>query len=415
MRQNWAMYSIRRLPLGVLLVLTSFATLSMPAGARPAEPATGVPLVRMVGQMLMIGVPGPALDARTASLIQRKRIGNAVYLKRNALSPAQLRALSASLQSLAKSATALPMFIAIDQEGTPTVLRLGDENGFTTLRFNPEIGCLAKTDLPRAESLARREAAAIGEEALAAGINLDLAPVADVWHNPENVVVGRTQRTFGKDPRLVSALVAAFIDGLHDAGTRAVTKHFPGHGNTTDDSHFTLPEDPQSIPQLRRWNFPPFRAAISAHTDVVMSAHVVYPALDSRRDAQGRPIPGTLSRPILTTLLRHRMGFQGVVVTDEFSMAGLTNGESNVARAAVRAVEAGVDIINVLDQGKAETIYDALLAEARARPEFKARIEQSYQRIVKAKKALPEAGNPADVRSPAHLALQSELAQLGCP
>ena len=243
---------------------------------------------------------------------------------------------------------------------------------------------------------------------------IDLAPVADVWHNPKNVVVGKNQRTFGKDPRLVSALVTAFIEGLHDAGTRSVAKHFPGHGNTADDSHFTLPVDPQTILQLRRWNYPPFRAAIGAGTDVVMSAHVVYPALDGRRDAQGRPIPATLSRPILTNLLRHQMGFRGLVVTDEFSMAGLTNGESDVARAAVRAVEAGVDIINVLDQGKAETIYDALLAEARARPEFKARIEQSYQRIVKAKKGLPEMGDLANIRSPEHLALQSELAELSC-
>ncbi len=235
-----------------------------------------------------------------------------------------------------------------------------------------------------------------------------------MWHNPQNVVVGKNRRTFGRNPRLVSALVSAFIAGLHDGGSRSVAKHFPGHGNTEGDSHFTLPTDPQTLRQLRRWNYPPFRAAINAGTDVIMPAHVVYPALDARRDGRGRAIPATLSRPIVTNLLRHQMGFRGVVLTDEFSMGGLTASEGNVARAAIRAVEAGVDIINVLDQHRAETIYDALVAEARARPAFKARIAQSYRRIVKAKQGLPELGDPAQIRSPEHLALQLELAELRC-
>ncbi len=414
----WGAARSRRTVRFLVAIVALQAALLLSANVGSTPPSTGPDRERLefkVGQLLMIGLPGPTLDEATRALIRGRHIGNAVYLQRNAATPVQVAVLSAGLQEEARAANAgLPMLIAIDQEGAPTVLRLGDFNGFTTLNYNPAIACLAKQDLKTAQRLLRREAAAIAAEMLAVGINVDLAPVADVWSNPRNVVVGQNHRTFGGDPARVSRLVSAFIEGLHAGGVLSTAKHFPGHGNTSEDSHLTLLVDPAPPGVIRRRHLPPFRAAIAAGADLVMPAHVGYPALDSSRGPRGLYVPATFSRPIVSALLRDELGFDGVVISDEFSMGALRESGESAIRAAIKAISAGVDVIISLDQGRAAAIYDALLNRALADPGFRERVNDAFARITALKARVPVAGDLSVVRSPAHLRLQRRLALLSC-
>lgn len=392
---------------------TASATLTPTPSVGPtATPTPAVPLEVEVGQMLMISLPGPALDPQAESLITERHVGNVVYLARNVTSPDEAAALSTSLQATALAANGLPMLIAIDQEGAPSVLRLTADNGFTTLNYNWPIACLARDDAVRAGDLLRREAKAIGEEMLAAGINLDLAPVADVWLQPANTVVGLDHRTFGRDPGTVAALLPYFVAGLHDAGVLSVAKHFPGHGNTVGDSHLVLPDDPAPRRQIESKNLPPFESAIDAGVDVVMTAHVVYPALDNRKLAGGVGTPATLSDRIVQGILREGLGFDGVVMTDDFQMKAITTTQSDTGAAAVRAVRAGVDLVLTQDYPSEVAIYDALLAEAEHDPVFRARVDKSYARIVALKRRVRLTADPSLVGSPEHQALARELAAL---
>lgn len=180
----------------------------------------------------------------------------------------------------------------------------------------------------------RTFAAQASREALACGIHVTYSPVADVDRNPANPIIGA--RAFGADPAEAARLTAAFVAGVHDAGQFATAKHFPGHGATAGDSHAELPTVDDDRATLEATDFVPFRAAFDAGADLVMTAHVVYPALDTR--------PATQSAPILRALLRGDMGFDGVVVTDSLQMAGAKESGVTEGEMAVRLLHAGVDL-----------------------------------------------------------------------
>lgn len=186
------------------------------------------------------------------------------------------------------------------------------------------------------ETLSRRAGELTGREALGLGINWVYAPVADLDLEPENPIVG--SRAFGSDPERASRHVRAWVEGCRGAGALACAKHFPGHGRTTSDSHLQLPTVSASAKEMET-DLAPFRAAIEAGVDSIMSAHVAYPQLD------GSGAPATLSKPILTGILRERLGFDGIVVTDALIMEGILGGGLTEADAAVRAVEAGCDAL----------------------------------------------------------------------
>jgi beta-N-acetylhexosaminidase len=202
-----------------------------------------------------------------------------------------------------------------------------------------------------AERLLEAAAAACAREALSAGIHVTFAPVADVNLDPRNPIIGT--RAFGTDPEGVARLVRAFVRGCHSEGLLATAKHFPGHGNTSEDSHATLPVVRASRDELERADLVPFRAAIDEGVDLVMTAHVAYPGLDDSG------APATLSRPILTELLRHDLGFQGAVVTDSLLMGGIRAASDDVARLAPDLIRAGVDIL--LDVPDPVAARDALV------------------------------------------------------
>ncbi|MER7340362.1 glycoside hydrolase family 3 N-terminal domain-containing protein [Streptomyces sp. NPDC000075] len=310
-----------------------------------------------------------------AELVARYHLGGIVYFAwaHNTRSPRQIAALSNGLQRAAAAAgSGIPLLLSVDQEHG-AVARIGRP----------------ATLLPGAMALgaggsaadARRAARVAGAELAALGIRQDYAPVADVNVNPANPVIG--VRSFGSDPDAVAELAAAQVHGYQGAGVAATAKHFPGHGDTETDSHVGLPVMRHSRAQWEELDEPPFRAAVEAGADVVMTAHIVFPALDPSGD------PATLSRPIVTGILRERLGFRGVVVTDALDMAGVRQKYGD-ERVPVLALKAGCDqLLNAPDLGLA---YRAVLAAVGSGELTRERIEESVLRIleVKARRGLFE-------------------------
>jgi beta-N-acetylhexosaminidase len=279
-------------------------------------------------------------------------LGGTVLFSRNVVDPEQVAALTAELHGARPDG-----LVAIDEEGGD-VTRLEAATG-SSYPGNLALGAAGDPELTRAV------AASLGAELAAAGIDLDLAPVADVNSNPDNPVIG--VRSFGADPELVAAHTAAFVAGLQSAGVAACVKHFPGHGDTSVDSHLDLPVAGGG-PEALEVALTPFRAAIAAGARAVMTAHIVVPELD--------PGPATLSRAILTGLLRERLGFGGLVVTDGLEMAAI-RGTVGLEGGAVRAIAAGADaicvggglndeeVVTLLGEALAAAVRDGRLTEER--------------------------------------------------
>ncbi len=224
---------------------------------------------------------------------------------------------------------------------------------------------------------ARFEGQITAREARAIGLQWIFFPVADVNNNPDNPVINI--RSYGEDPLEVSALVNAFIEGAHsekDAKVITTVKHFPGHGDTSTDSHMNLPTIPADRSRLDRLEFVPFRSAIEHGVDSVMTAHIAVPALDSP------DIPATLSPKIMTGILRDEFGFKGLIVTDALEMGGIAKG-FGVGEAAVRAVQAGADVL--LMPPDVHAAIEAVVAAVNKGTISRARIQQSVKRILEAK------------------------------
>lgn len=200
------------------------------------------------------------------------------------------------------------------------------------------------------EDLVQDFARVSAREALACGIHVALAPVVDVNRNPRNPII--STRAFGDDTTRVSLLSAAYVRGLRAEGLLATAKHFPGHGNTAEDSHATLPTVEDTLDELERFDLPPFVSAFDAGAELVMTAHVAYPSLD------GSGLPATLSHPILHGLLRQRMGFEGAIISDSLHMAGIRPEGRGEGEIAADQVIAGVDLL--LDPQDPEAVLDGI-------------------------------------------------------
>ena len=292
-----------------------------------------------VGRLLFVGIPGPVLDDDARRVLVELEAGGVTLFRRNVGGPAAVAALCDALHALPSR----PL-VAIDQEGG-RVLRLGEP--FT--RF-PPAAVIGQTGDP---ALAYEVGRAMGDELASIGVDLDFAPVLDVHSNPDNPVIG--DRSFGTDPALVTEMGLATMRGLRDAGIIACGKHFPGHGDTAQDSHVALPVVRRSRAELERIELPPFRAAIAAGVPMLLTAHVVYPALDPDH-------PATLSRRIVSDLLRGELGFDGVIATDDLEMRAILD-HHGIGDAAVAALCAGVDVVLICeDLGRAQTARDAIVA-----------------------------------------------------
>lgn len=291
----------------------------------------GMTLEQQVGQLLMVGFTGTTATPEALDLIQSGHVGGVILFSRNIETPEQTLALTTSLQAAARAAGhPFPLLIAIDQENG-IIRRTGP--GTTTFPGSMALGAIGDASL--AEAVAR----ATGEELRALGITQNLAPVVDVANNSANPVIG--VRSFGADAELVARLGAATVRGLQAAGVAATLKHFPGHGDTATDTHLALAEIPHGIERLEAIELPPFRAGIAAGADVVMTAHVALPAYTG-----SATLPATLSSEVIQGLLRQRLGYQGVVMTDCLEMNAISKGVG-IARGAAQALRAGADIVLV--------------------------------------------------------------------
>ena len=323
-----------------------------------------------VGQLIMVGFDGTQASDTIEAYIRERFVGGVVLFSRNIETPQQTAELTNELQRLAgATARQIPLFIGIDQEGG-WVIRL--KEAATVLPGNMALGATDSTEL------AERAGEVTALELAAVGVNLNFAPVMDVNNNPDNPVIDR--RSFGGSPELVSRLGVPYIRGLQRNGVLATAKHFPGHGDTTVDSHFDLPTVNHDRERIHALELQPFRAAIDADVAAIMTAHIVYPTFDPDR-------PATLSPTILTDLLRKQLGFDGLLITDDMEMKAIDD-RYRSGEAAVMAVEAGADIVMVLwTPAKQLEVFDALLSAVKSGRISEARLDQSVKRILKSKEA----------------------------
>jgi beta-N-acetylhexosaminidase len=328
-------------------------------------------LEQKIGQMLWYGwqAPTPAealtLSSHARALLEEFQVGGVILMGRNVRDARQAAGLTSELQRGAET----PLLVGIDQEGG-SVARLPLAG--LTFPGNMALGALGEAETTSAVTRA------IGEQLCVMGFNVDFAPVLDVNNNPANPVIG--VRSFGEDPVKVAAMGVAALRGFGQARMIACGKHFPGHGDTAVDSHLDLPVQSASRERLDEVELAPFREAVAAGLPMVMSAHIRFTALDERW-------PATLSRPILTDLLRNEMGFRGVIVTDCLEMDGIAR-HFGVEEAALAAVEAGADCLLACHTLETQRrIHRALLEAVRGGRLPEARIEASVERILALKSA----------------------------
>jgi beta-N-acetylhexosaminidase len=312
-----------------------------------------------VARLFFAGLPGPTLDRETRRLHRTTPFGGAVLFRRNAAPPARLRNLTAALHALDPQ---LPPLVAIDHEGG------------RVHRLNPPF-----THFPPAAEVAahgvaavRAVARAMARELAAIDVDLTFAPVLDVASNPSNPVIG--DRALGTAADAVARLGVAYHRAARAEGLVTCGKHFPGHGDTATDSHLELPIVERNRRGLAAIEIPPFARAIAAGVPMLMTAHVLYPALD-------RELPATLSKRVLTGLLRRRLGFRGVLCSDDFGMRAITD-HWGAEEAAVLSLAAGADaLLFCQDQAKLATSVDAVERAVARGTLAEARIAEAYRRV----------------------------------
>jgi len=282
-----------------------------------------------LGQKLMLAFVGheDIPEEMKKTIRELRPAGFTLFRANNIDSPQQLRHLTELLQKEAEEVGLPPFLIGTDQEGGQ-LMAIGEG---TPLPGNMALGATGSEDL------AYQAGQVLGRELSALGLNLDYAPCADVNINPRNPVVG--VRSFGEDPAEVARLTAAMIRGIQSEGVAATAKHFPGHGDVAVDSHVNMPVVDQSLDQIKKAALPPFEAAIASDCKVIMTAHLGLPQIETNRT-----LPATLSKTIMTDLLRHTLGFEGVIITDAMDMHAILQGEALVDQTSL-AVAAGADLL----------------------------------------------------------------------
>ncbi|MBN2079136.1 MAG: hypothetical protein JW838_09225 [Spirochaetes bacterium] len=328
----------------------------------------GLDLDGRIGQMLMVAIPGSAMNTEAEKILERYRPGGVILFGYNLSKKEDNRKFIAGLQDTSLRHAGTPLFVSIDQEGGRVVRVV---SGVTQFPGNMAAGIADNT------RLAYRWGRALGLQLRETGINMNLAPVLDVNNNPHNPVINT--RSFGADPRLVAKLGAAYIRGLQDSRCIAVGKHFPGHGDTNQDSHLTLPVIRYGLDRLERVELVPFRKAVRSGVEGIMTAHIAFPEILGTND------PATVSPELLSVMLRGDLGFRGLVITDDMEMHAISR-RQEMGEAAVRSVLAGADIILMSSHGATiGIIRDAMrraVKEKRITPE---RINESVARIMETK------------------------------
>lgn len=336
-------------------------------------------LEQKIGQMQMVGLPGPFLDDVTRRRIVDLGVGGAIFLERNTTSPDQVLELTQSMQNLAiNQGPGLPLFIGWNHEGGSVVRRAA---GLTQFPANMAVGLSGQPET------AFEIGQATAEEMLSLGVNMNFAPVLDVNTEPANPVIGL--RSYGDIPELVAAYGQNYIQGQQQTGVIAVAKHFPGHGGVDVDSHLALPTLDSSLESVTESELPPFQAALDADVAAIMVAHIQIPALDP----SGRP--ASLSNEIVNGLLRDRWGFDGVIMTDALGMQAITD-QYSFEEGAIQAMMAGNDLLLTVETSDhPERIHQALVGAVQASRISESQIDDSVRRLIRLKLAAPINPGPA--------------------
>lgn len=352
---------------------------------------------QLAGQLLVVGFDGQSLPAELGTSLGAGERAGVILFRRN-LSAGQtgLPALQQLCASIARqSRSDLPPLIAIDEEGG-RVTRLSPPA--LALPAMRQIADLGDT------SLLERVGRALGDQLRCLGLTMDFAPVVDVDTNPGNPIIG--DRAFSSDPERVALLAGAFLSGLRSSGLQACLKHFPGHGDTLLDSHLALPTVAHGRERLEAVELLPFRR-LAAHADSMMTAHVLYPALDADQ-------PATLSEPIATQLLRRELRFDGVLFSDDLEMRALGEHGASLEDSAVGAIVAGCDLLLVCSRADAQArVHAALVARLTSDVGFRDRCLGAAARgLAMRKMAPPQPGSPEDLASLMRASLRPLEAEL---
>lgn len=333
---------------------------------------------QMLGQKLVFGFHGDTLSQEFVSLIREYKIGNVILFLRNVKSASQLRRLCGEIQSLIQAETGYPAFIIIDQEGG-MVTRLPQEAVNVPCAMS-----LAATGDPgnaaRASQITIRQLRGLGA-------NFNMAPVLDVNNNPRNPVIGI--RSFGDDPERVADFGLASLRPYRDSGVLCCGKHFPGHGDTAVDSHLGIPRVDKTLEELEKTELVPFRRAIAGGIPAIMISHVMFPKLEPKQ------VPCTMSREIITGLLREKLGFQGLILTDCMEMMAIQN-HYGTPQGVVASIQAGVDLAEISSTFSLERDAARAVNEAAVNGEFDMEeIAASVEKILAYKKQLQYQPEPA--------------------
>jgi beta-N-acetylhexosaminidase len=346
-----------------------------PAPAQPVDERPAPLSVDMaVGQMMAASFGGPTITDGLRHLILDEKVGTVLIFGDNFSDAASLSRLTAQLQALGREAgLPAPLLVAVDEEGG-RVMRVQD--GVAALPSELEVG-------RRGPEAVRKAVAATASGLHALGVELDLAPVADLRTNPADAVIG--DRSFGGDPSVVGPLVAAAVNGLHDGGVAATLKHFPGLGGAAGDPHSAIPTDGESLDRWMATQARSFQAGIDAGADAVMTTAVVVPALDPTGT------PALFSRAVVTGLLRDRLHFQGVIVTDGLGMGGITT-VYGLPEATVAAVRAGNDLVllNSADAAYQVTAIEAVKQQLRGGAIPMEQVQSSAARVIALRARWPQ-------------------------
>ncbi len=321
-----------------------------------------------------------AAGEMTREAFDRRPVGGLIYMRQNLESREQVQTMLSDFQEISLSRTGLPAFLCVDEEGGK-VTSVGGTEALAILR-GEDMADIGARNRPEE---AYQKGEFIGGYLSELGFNVDFAPVADVLSNPENTVVKK--RSFGSDPKLVTAMTAAFAEGLQSKGILGSYKHFPGHGATAGDTHKGYSYTDKTLEELMACELLPFMDGISRNIPMIMVGHISLPKVI------GDDTPASLSSYIMTDLLREELGYKGIIITDALAMKAVIN-EYSSDEAAVRALEAGADILLLPEDF--ELAYQGVLKAVNEGRLSGERIDQSLQRIIRQKLWLKEkaAENP---------------------
>lgn len=334
-------------------------------------------LQEKIGQRLMTGFSGTEMTEEFIETVKKHKIGNVILFRENVRDCQQLQKLCRDIQELVRRETGHSAFIAIDQEGG-IVTRLQDDSVNV-----PGAMALGATGDPEN---ARHAGVIIGRELRALGPNFNFAPTVDVNSNHHNPVIG--VRSYGDDPHMAARFAEKAVQGLLEGGVPCTAKHFPGHGDTDMDSHLALPCVDKSMEELEQLELIPFRAAVQAGVTAVMTAHILYPQIEPD------PIPATMSRRIVQGILREKLGFRGIVISDCMEMAAIQS-HYGIPQGTLAAFKAGVDLVEITHHPLwCAEAAEHILEAAQAGELDMAEMDASVNRILQCKEQWIEQAQP---------------------